>query len=734
MLTYDNHGNSEAHLNDRSYFINTDFIIDDEYPFNGHVQHFTARKCNGFRIEGCTFHDQRTGMDPWDKRNGLILSASTVRLDERCIPSNPQGDCTETRPTRFIDLHHGIKSYGQTHPLFMTEIKNSEFISNWNGVYLLNSRDAEVWNNDFEVTPIGFSPQGDKYIPYPTGIYLHHQTRGYSIEENRLYPEENSTGPTTLQAFGIVANTSHGDPMELFNNDVRHLTVGIESIGQNWTDDGPVGSGLQLKCNNFDRNSTDISIVKGPSTYDYYGLFEQQGATGDPVLNEFVLDASLVNISNELEPFENSINYFYDESTPIERPDKSYYDAIHADPPQYPQNIHLIATTVPIGEKCPSMFGNDVVLLMSSQDNAQASYEQQVDILHEVLDGGDTEGLEAEVQLATNTDAWEKYLYMMSEAGYITEEVLKEVASKEDGFTMAMIRDILVANPHAAKSKEIDEKLSERATQLPEYMIAQIKAGLAEISPKEYLQMIQNQYYHEFVRNGLAIHHHLLRDSLPPDSLYFLLGNLEASGHSSFDYQLVETYKALGQTDLASQKLSMMQADGRYSEKEAEELSRYVQLNQQLDEWRAVDGSVVLNEERKDILIETTAVHDRAGVTAMGILMHADEDTFDKPVVLPKAVEKSRRTRGQKTDSFGDLLDVFPNPADDHITISYSLVEFKGRATLRVIDLKGVVRWERVINDPKDQLVIPLNLEQGHYTLELRSAGRTVAGTKLQIQ
>ena len=50
--------------------------------------------------------------------------------------------------------------------------------------------------------------------------------------------------------------------------------------------------------------------------------------------------------------------------------------------------------------------------------------------------------------------AWQTYLSLMDKSPYLSDESLKEVARKDEGLTAPMVRDILVANPQAAKMQK----------------------------------------------------------------------------------------------------------------------------------------------------------------------------------------------------------------------------------------------------------------------------------------
>ena len=121
------------------------------------------------------------------------------------------------------------------------------------------------------------------------------------------------------------------------------------------------------------------------------------------------------------------------------------------------------------------------------------------------------------------------------------------------------------------KSKEVNEKLDERTNQLPEYMRDQIKLGLSQMSPKEYLQMIKDGYQFKYDMAMMDLYRHAIRDSLPGDSVAILFTELSASGNLAMDYRLVELYDATGMSNVADVLLGVMDSgDGLKGSQEVE--------------------------------------------------------------------------------------------------------------------------------------------------------------------
>nr|NQU92404.1 hypothetical protein [Bacteroidota bacterium] len=64
-----------------------------------------------------------------------------------------------------------------------------------------------------------------------------------------------------------------------------------------------------------------------------------------------------------------------------------------------------------------------------------------------MIDGGDTETLNSEVETSTPPEAVEVYTELMAESPNLSETVVETSIEKEEVLPNAMIRDVMVANP-----------------------------------------------------------------------------------------------------------------------------------------------------------------------------------------------------------------------------------------------------------------------------------------------
>ncbi len=728
FLTYQNVSSSNAQIPDVSTITNTEFTINDDFSIHSDddFPSISTWQCNGIKIKGCTFKDERLSLNPFQRRIGIFAGESSLQASGDCTNPPPIGEpCnpTDIEPNLFTNLYQGIHLYGHGNDLFNSTIQDNDFISNMRGIYIRGTENVEIWKNDFEVTPyIGQNPET---LEGAVGIYMASLNRNYHIEENEFYPIENSTEVLTGNAFGIVVNNAHGDNTEIYRNDFRHLNVGVEAFAQNKFDQGQISSGLRVKCNTFLHDDADIFSTDA-NTIGQVGIARDQGfASSNPALwanNVFNQDIYLGNtaLDNEAEFYA----YRYDEDEPNEEPVITFGPIdedgmINLDPA-----INKCPTSIPKGEKGQKK---------SAQESNFNDMADKENLLNALVDGGDTEQLTTDVVLTNNNDAWLRYVQLMNESGYLSEEVLVEVSRKETGFTQAMIRDILVANPLAAKSENVQEELDDRSNPLPQYMRDQIALGLENMAPSEFIQMQKDQHKAAYDKATHELVQILIQDTLPPDSIILFIDALSGSGDLSFDYKLVEIYDAYEEEVLASSLLNVMQNYAGLSTQESNKLERYIDYRNLMQNWASNEKNWT-NIDAADIAeLEVYAQYnDRAANKAISLLQLNGQWEINEPLYLPNGgVPRSLQVN---EISENGLLSVFPNPAKEYFTVDFKIEKNHSLAEVQVINNIGVVVYARELVRDENQIIVNNNFASGAYTIRILLDGNTYKTEKIVLR
>jgi hypothetical protein len=328
---------------------------------------------------------------------------------------------------------------------------------------------------------------------------------------------------------------------------------------------------------------------------------------------------------------------------------------------------------------------------------------------------------------------------LLEESPYLSDSVMKTSVTKEDVLDNAMIRDVLVANPHSAKSDEIINMLENRTITMPDYMMEQILAGEDTVSAKEILEAKKAWWDGEAAKAYTRLINHFKGDSITPaneDSLNWLF-----------------TYR----NDLASQydKAGFFHSKGEYSQAEIilnsipftfnltppqsaihnayldfYELSEKIQT----DSVSAIRVDSVIASSLQIIANSNTGI---PATYARNILIAAGKITYQEPILLSDtSLKKSKKIKFRGVQEKGDVsvLSVYPNPARDFFVVKILPGLYTGNGKINMFDGKGILIWSHPVVIKQDQIIMPIiNLKKGLYLLVLEINEIWIESTKIAI-
>nr|NQU93115.1 T9SS type A sorting domain-containing protein [Bacteroidota bacterium] len=129
--------------------------------------------------------------------------------------------------------------------------------------------------------------------------------------------------------------------------------------------------------------------------------------------------------------------------------------------------------------------------------------------------------------------------------------------------------------------------------------------------------------------------------------------------------------------------------------------------------------------------------HGNASVYARNILLALEQIEYNEPVILPDQMKSL-----EAYEEFLDLMDtkppmkieVYPNPSDEYVIISYSLEMKRSEHTIRISDIHGNSIKSIVTNESKNQILIDTsNWIPGVYIVTLETNGKIIGSTKFTI-
>jgi len=317
--------------------------------------------------------------------------------------------------------------------------------------------------------------------------------------------------------------------------------------------------------------------------------------------------------------------------------------------------------------------------------------------------------------------------------------VVETSIEKESVLPNAMVRDVMVANPHSATSDELLEKLDERINLMPNYMKAQVLEARNNVSLKEELEsklaglkLRQAKAFNGLVRQYLT-------DTIDPqagsDSLVVLFQSFD---DKNIKYRLAMLHIQRGEYQLGSSILNAIPSGFDLSTKELTEhnnMEDYYNLVKGIKQAGRIELEADEDEVQQFVSIEQTEA-GIASVYARNVLLALDEIEYLAPIQLPDLYKSSK-----EMEEYLELINtepptqlaVFPNPSKDYVIVEYHL-EIEKDGIIEVKDVNGIVVKQVKIERLQDQVTVSTqNWKPGLYIITLKIGGKSIESCKFTL-
>ena len=710
----------------------------------------------GVCFYGCNFRNTTIPQDsiPNDllAGRGIFSVNSMFHIDEYDSCSQPIVPCPN--PIRFYStfnkLYYGIRSLN-TDPVSLITINGSVFNGNFRGIYISGVDQPQVTKSSF-------------YIPYQSskndtiyGLYLAAST-GYKIQENFFKSPGNSLkhpgpGSPKMREIGIIVDNSGRLPNEIYNNAFDSLDFAINA--QRLNKDENDSTGLVLKCNRYLENN--VSQTQGNSydqvisrmvTGDVEGIAVKQGARTqdrkDPAGNRFSPyhanpSTGQIPESDIKNGGENFIYFYHSFTGNIPR--------VYPDYATTAPSVTRTPTYLPFDSTscCPSKLNNGGIGNPSDLMEAMTSDQQKIDslstVLNSLVDGGNTTGLTSEVYFSVPPDSSQVQVDLLSGSPYLSDTVMKSAIDKESVFNNGMVRDVLVANPQAAKSNGIMDELNSRIDPMPEDMMDQILAGKDSLSSKEALEAQISTYKLDWQYQFDELVRHYKSDTVSPESCHDSLMQLLASVQNpKAQYMLAFEYYYLGDWENANQVLEGVQnlKLSDQEEKERDQMVSYFAFLKNLSD----NGRNIYSLDYDDINSLNDLLNNSSGLVnsyCLNLLQANNQIRFYEPILIPEDDKKSAPVKDgipAKTTANSNVLRIYPSPANLYVIAEYSLAvkESNNGCVLTVTTSQGKAIWAKILTRQQDKVYIDTKeFSSGLYVFSLKTNGKTLSTGKITI-
>jgi len=705
-----------------SYFTNSHFIADSNYFFE-HDRATMVRlsQINNVRFNHCTFVNN----------SNIPYSGTGIYSFSSRFSVEGQKNGGEWVNGEFTNLNYGVYAIASG-TQYHADIRHTTFAQNHRSVYIGGMDNPRVTSNEFIVS--------DSASHGAYGLYLDNST-GFMVEENRFlgkyYAPDGKPQDHQNIGIGMIANNSGSPKNEVYNNAFDSLEIATSA--QNCNRSEEFYEGLKIRCNDYWKNMNDILVIAN-ELCENPGISLTQGAPG-------ATDKQAGNTFS-WNHFGNGPEYSdYDnlECSPI-----TYYhhDTVGTPKvkPRYRSPVPIITTiqqetTYDKDISCKSNItvgggntGGDI-------KNSMAGYENQADsvqaLLTALIDGGNSDVLEQQVLQSMPPEAYDLYMGLMGKSPYLSDSVLIAAIEKENVLPNVLLKDILVANPQAAKSEQVMQKVGEKAYPLSDEMLAEVLLGKYIVAAKEKLEAQVDWYRHNRAMALNRLKQYYLSDTVNGSSLDSLILLLESENGLQEKYELVFAYMQKGNWGNAQNTIIAISSSYNLNGQQQQTFSDFIDYIQVMDSLYASDTNYLgLSGQQKTVLTGLADYADnRIGSYARNILMGIGEYAYSEPILLPEEGLKSSSAI-QITEPVlksYPKIKVYPNPASNHIIVEMLTGNLNG-AIISLYDIEGkLLRSIAMRGRVQRKLISLTGFDKGIYLLKVSYGGKTIGTDKITI-
>jgi Secretion system C-terminal sorting domain len=722
-------------FNNSSKFTNCLFLTDANYMTSGSMLDRVTIWLNRFeKFAGCTWRNTHA---QW------IVNYPTVN----CIFAN-SGPFSLAGPSLMEGFHRGIKTNGIFTGNYSYSIKGTTFKC-YRGILMENPLLANITGNTFNslhtATYIGTpfpqvpAPFVDNMTDTPidyinninTNQYLYTQWKSayglylqspiaYTVKDNLFQMSANSD----VMRVGLYVNGNDANANDIYRNKFYDMIGGCRFYNDN-RGENPNLEGLRYSCNDFRGNVRDVEINNAPAaSFLYnasYGIRQIIGSSTASRNNTFQQLTTNPGDDDDIRNFtENQHIYYWNlqamELTPSE----------------------VAAVNIPLAQSSVSCTAsNPPILNVGGLTDAMAAYATAKALYQALVDGGDTEQMLTEVELAEYAEAIELYQSLMAKSPALSQDVMLEAIAKEYDLPAVLLTAILASNPSAAKNSVIQKELDQRQYPLTSYQRQLIDLGINVISTKESMEVSMGD--------------------LASAAQFYMIEEYERIAEEVAEEEQTATFEALlnVRTDEAAQffKVHALLAQGKYTEAEVlcnsllavmnikspeytdyNEFLSLLPLHQQLSST----PEAVLTEQQKADMIELLQEwKPKTYALAMDILTQWSDYQHEEPLDYPEYAPQPRsmNVASEGTNDAPAWLTIYPNPASDYVSIRLDNAPLTTNAVYHITDVQGKLVAQGKLGNPTNEYIVNLSkLAKGFYSLTISDMGQKMHTQKVIVE
>lgn len=381
----------------------------------------------------------------------------------------------------------------------------------------------------------------------------------------------------------------------------------------------------------------------------------------------------------------------------------------------------------------PSDFTNRITLAETELANRLTQRDQ-------LINGGSNSTIESQILFADDQQDYQNlYIDVMDASPYVEPQLLLDIIAIAD-FPELALRNIMIANPHAAREGEVSEALLNRIPALSQQTLDDIESGEQTITAFDVVNMQIDiaQFESEYATIELLDYY----SSTGTDNQQAIRNHLKSRDESYFRYMLVESYLAEKLAQNAQNEIDAIELECDLSEEEHSELqlmkSYYTIIGDNIDDLKNLGSS--------EISQLTNLASNDEGYLVSGkarnlLTLNNVEIGYVEPIIIHYGTTSNKKENMQTAVARPTLpsinVQISPNPATEYVLLEWNRDEFYPAENIRIniISLNGNLlrSFESIDVNLERQLVQIKDLAKGTYFLEIADKENTLYQEKFVI-
>ena len=644
---------------------------------------------------------------------------------------------TKITNCEFTDIGYGVYAIDYYASSHLVDIDQNIFYNCINSIYLNGLSNPRITRNT--IRDVFHENIVKQYL-----VYIN-ECSNFIVEENELTlwaTEDHWSNPN----FGIIVNNCGATNNTIYKNDFMGGYCGV--LAQNQNRDANGQNGLTIKCNTFEQTVRNNIMVSARGISTQNGIAAAQGSMGsnasDPAGNLF--SQVFINPNNGMTTTDGHFWNISSLTATVTYYHHNISNSLLLKPGYNNQNNLINGVLRQVNDvewsdnSCPSHFpsgggGNPQGRMASAGDDIDNTQNS----LDALTDGGDTQALNTEVATANNNEGYALRNELLSSSPYISDTVLQNASNKEEVLSNPLIRDVLVANPQAAKNQAVLNAIDNRSNIMPDYMKQQILNGQTIAGQKEQLQagLQHSKTEYNNAINYVIAQYYKDTTICSIDSIIPLLASAKTL---ESQYQLAGIYLQQANATAMNNVLSNIPSNynlDSYSQIELQDLTAYYGL---LQNAKAQNRNIyeLTDTEKASLWSWRNDSVNIASTYARNLLIYLGELEYKAPIILPDMNKSALITEPYVVDipkeEYG-VINIYPNPAKDYIIFEYDIkVEFKIAQIIITESSTGKNMKTVFVDYKKDSKTIDVNqLQSGAYIISIKIDGTIFSSTKFNI-